>query len=56
MIHNVEESKLCMIFSFFCFSLLVDGLGSDFKKIGQQNTHGLSMTVKGMVHSTKFDI
>ena len=56
LIHNAEESKLCMIFSFSCFSLLVVGFGVDFKKIGQQNTHGLSRCLKEMVHLTKFDV
>ena len=56
LIHNAKEFKLCMFFSFSCFSLLVIGFGADFNKIGQQNTHGLSRTLKGMVHSTKFNV
>jgi hypothetical protein len=39
-----------------CFSLVWSGFGANFKKIGQQNTHGLTRTLKGMVHLTKFDV
>ena len=38
------------------FSLVWNSLCADFKKIGQQNTHGLNRTLKGMVHLTNFDV
>jgi hypothetical protein len=38
------------------FSLVYIGFHADIRKIGQQNTHGLNRTLKGMVHLTKFDV